>query len=125
MGLWRMNKSKRITPREVASRSARISARIIGVIRVMAALSERHNPVLKAFAKRLKQAGKPPKVVLVACARKPPITINAMPKHNMPWHIQGARPEEARCPFGPVNMQLQFYALFVPFSFSPHKISAA
>jgi hypothetical protein len=34
----------------------------------MAALSARRcNPVIQAFADRLKQAGKPPKVILVAC----------------------------------------------------------
>jgi hypothetical protein len=37
----------------------------------MAAMTaKRYNPVLKAFAERLKQAGKPPKVVIVACMRK-------------------------------------------------------
>jgi transposase len=38
----------------------------------MAAMTaQRYNPVLKAFAERLKQAGKPPKVVIVACMRVP------------------------------------------------------
>jgi transposase len=65
----------------------------------MAALTaKRHNPVVKAFAERLKQAGKPPKVVIVACIRKLLTIMNAMLKHNTPWHIQGARPEEAHCP---------------------------
>jgi transposase len=49
-----------------------------------------HNPVLKAFAERLKQAGKPPKVVIVACMRKLLTIMNAMLKHNMSWNIQCA-----------------------------------
>lgn len=37
----------------------------------MAALSAaRHNPVIRAFYQRLRQAGKPPKVALTACMRK-------------------------------------------------------
>jgi transposase len=57
----------------------------------MAALTaKRHNPVLKAFAERLKQAGKPPKVVIVACMRKLLTIMNAMLKHNMSWNIQCA-----------------------------------
>jgi transposase len=44
----------------------------------MAALSaQRCNPVIRAFAGRLKQAGKPPKVVLVACMRKLLTIMNA------------------------------------------------
>jgi transposase len=59
----------------------------------MAALTaKRHNPVLKAFAERLKQAGKPPKVVIVACMRKLLTIMNAMLKHNTPWQAQSARP---------------------------------
>jgi transposase len=51
----------------------------------MAAMTaKRYNPVLKAFAERLKQAGKPPKVVIVACMRKLLTIINAMLKHNTP-----------------------------------------
>jgi transposase len=43
------------------------------------------NPVIKAFAQRLKTAGKPPKVVIVACMRKLLIIMNAMIKNNTPW----------------------------------------
>jgi transposase len=65
----------------------------------MAAMTaQRYNPVLKAFAERLKQAGKPPKVVIVACMRKLLTIINAMLKHNTPWQAQSVRPKEAHCP---------------------------
>lgn len=45
----------------------------------------RCNPVIKAFADRLKQAGKPAKVVIVACMRKLLTIMNAMVKDNAPW----------------------------------------
>lgn len=44
-----------------------------------------HNPVIKAFAERLKQAGKPYKVVVVACMRKLLTIMNAIIKNNTPW----------------------------------------
>jgi transposase len=52
----------------------------------MAALSAvRRNPPIKAFAERLKAAGKAPKVVLVACMRKLLTIMNTMIKNNTPW----------------------------------------
>jgi transposase len=44
----------------------------------------RCNPVIKAFAERLQQAGKPAKVVLVACMRKLLTIMNSMLKNNTP-----------------------------------------
>lgn len=53
----------------------------------MAALSAaQHNPVIKLFSDRLKAAGKPPKVVLIACMRKLLIILNAMIRTNTPWN---------------------------------------
>jgi transposase len=46
----------------------------------------KHNDTIKAFADRLKQAGKPPKVVIVACMRKLLTIMNAMLKNNTPWN---------------------------------------
>ena len=46
----------------------------------------RCNAVIKAFAERLKQAGKPPKVVIVACMRKLLTIMNSMLKNNTPWN---------------------------------------
>ena len=52
----------------------------------MAAVSAmRCNSVIKAFAERLTKAGKPAKVVIVACMRKLLTIMNAMIKNNSPW----------------------------------------
>jgi transposase len=53
----------------------------------MAAVSAiRCNDTIKTFAERLKKAGKPPKVVIVACMRKLLIIMNSMLKNNTPWN---------------------------------------
>ena len=44
----------------------------------------RCNDPIKAFAERLKKAGKPPKVVIVACMRKLLTIMNSMLKNNTP-----------------------------------------
>jgi transposase len=44
-----------------------------------------HNPLIKAFAERLRAAGKPPKVVVVACMRKLLTIMNTIIKTNTPW----------------------------------------
>lgn len=44
-----------------------------------------HNPALAAFAQRLREAGKKPKVALVATARKLLTILNAMLRTNQPW----------------------------------------
>lgn len=55
----------------------------------MAAVSAmRHNPAIKAFAARLKQAHKPPKVVITACMRKLLTIMNAIIKHRAAWNPQ-------------------------------------
>jgi transposase len=52
----------------------------------MAALvASRHNLVIAAFYKRLRNAGKPPKLALVACMRKLLTILNAMIKHKTCW----------------------------------------
>jgi len=52
----------------------------------MATLSAvRCNPIIKAFYQRLKAAGKPSKVALVACMRKLLTILNAIFKSNVPW----------------------------------------
>jgi transposase len=53
----------------------------------MAALvASRYNPVLRVFYQRLRAAGKPGKVALVAVMRKLLTTLNAMIKHDTPWN---------------------------------------
>jgi len=52
----------------------------------MATLSAvRYNPVIKSFYERLRAAGKPAKVALVACMRKLLTIINAIIKSGTPW----------------------------------------
>lgn len=52
----------------------------------MAALSaSRANPPLRTFAQRLAAAGKPPKIILVAVARKILTILAAMIRTNTPW----------------------------------------
>jgi transposase len=53
----------------------------------MAALvGSRHNPVLRAFRQRLEAAGKPTKVILIACARKLLTMLNAMLRDGSDWN---------------------------------------
>jgi transposase len=57
----------------------------------MAALvATRHNATLKRFYQRLRAAGKPPKVALVAVMRKLLTIVNAMIKHQSRWQNQPA-----------------------------------
>ena len=57
-------------------RAALYMAAVVGV---------RRNPVLKPFYQRLKDAGKPSKVALVACMRKLLCILNSMVRHNRRW----------------------------------------
>ena len=53
----------------------------------MAALvATRYNPLLRAFYLRLVERGKPKKVALTACMHKLLTVLNAMIKHQTPWH---------------------------------------
>jgi transposase len=49
-----------------------------------------HNPVLKAFADRLRAAGKPHKMVITAVARKLVTIVNALCKSRQKWATQPA-----------------------------------
>ena len=50
----------------------------------------RGNDTIKAFAERLKKAGKPPKVVIVACMRKLLTIMNSMLKNETSWNPKNA-----------------------------------
>lgn len=53
----------------------------------MATLTARRcNPVIRAFGQRLEAAGKPFKVVMVACMRKLLVILNAILKNNSAWN---------------------------------------
>lgn len=55
----------------------------------MAALSAmRYNPPIRKFADRLKQNGKPFKVVITACMRKLLVILNAMMANQSFWNLQ-------------------------------------
>jgi len=61
----------------------------VRVVLYMAAVSAiRCNPTIRTFADRLTRAGKPPKVVIVACMRKLLTIMNSMLKNNTPWSLQ-------------------------------------
>ena len=48
-----------------------------------------HNPALKVFYRRLRDAGKPPRLALVATMRKLLTILNAMLRDQRPWaHAQ-------------------------------------
>jgi transposase len=48
-------------------------------------VATRHNPVIRAFYQRLRLAGKPRKVAMVAAMRKLLIILNAIMKAQRPW----------------------------------------
>jgi transposase len=59
----------------------------------MAALvGTRKNPILKALYTRLRGAGKPAKVALVACMRKLLVIVNAMVRDGRPWTLDHVTP---------------------------------
>lgn len=60
-------------------------ASVRAVLFMAAHAASKHNPTLRRFAERLKAAGKEPKVVLVAVARKLVVIANAILKSGKPW----------------------------------------
>lgn len=48
-------------------------------------VARRHNPVIKLFYARLRAAGKPHRVALIACARKLVCILNAMIRYGKDW----------------------------------------
>ncbi|MDP4029599.1 MAG: transposase [Gallionella sp.] len=65
-------------------------ADVRAVLYMAAVTAIRCNDPIKAFAERLKKAGKPPKVVIVACMRKLLTIMNSMLKNNTPWNQKTA-----------------------------------
>lgn len=59
--------------------------RLRRVLYVATLAAVRCNPVLKPFYRRLRAAGKPPKVALVAAMRRLLVMLNTMLKANTPW----------------------------------------
>ena len=59
-----------------------------GVLYMGALVAARHNPVIKAFYRRLVAAGKPKKLALVACMRKLLTILNVMVRTGSRWAPQ-------------------------------------
>lgn len=57
-----------------------------------ATTAKRCNPIIKAFCERLKAAGKPHKLIIVAAMRKMIVTLNAMVRDNKEWQDNLASP---------------------------------
>ncbi|WP_134724354.1 transposase [Paracoccus luteus] len=53
-----------------------------------ALVAAHHNPTLKAFAQRLRKAGKPHKVIITAVARKLVTIANALCRSRKSWAVQ-------------------------------------
>ena len=60
-------------------------ANVRGALYMAALVGTRHNPLLKAFYARLRCAGKPAKVALVACMRKLLTVLNAIIRDARAW----------------------------------------
>lgn len=73
-GLWRGKRT--IQGGRASVRSALYMAALVGV---------RFNPALKAFYQRLREAGKAPKLALVAAMRKLLTILNAIVRDKKPW----------------------------------------
>ncbi len=65
-------------------------APVRAVLSMGALVATRWNPVLRQFYQRLRAAGKPAKVALVACMRKLLTILNAMVRTNTRWQAQRA-----------------------------------
>jgi transposase len=61
-------------------------AAVRSVLYMAAVTARRCNPLIRSLALRLEQAGKPFKLVMVACMRKLLTLLNAILKSNQPWN---------------------------------------
>ena len=74
-----------------ASHISRIgSARLRTALYLAALSAKRHNPNLAAFVQRMKAAGKPPKVILIAIARRLLVYAHAVIRTQTPFQQQTA-----------------------------------
>lgn len=70
-------------------------SRVRSILYMAALVASRHNPTLKTFYTRLRDAGKPAKVALAATARKLLVMLNAMLRDGKEWAPK--RPEQNSC----------------------------
>jgi len=87
-----------VAPADRQSGKSRRRARIEGgrdrlrpILHMVALAAMRSNPTIKAFARRLTEAGKPYRLVIAACARKIIVILNAMLRDHTKWrHAKAA-----------------------------------
>ncbi len=60
-------------------------SRVRSALYMAALVAARHNPTIKDFYQRLRDAGKPAKVALIACMRKLLTILNTMIANETPW----------------------------------------
>lgn len=65
-------------------------ATVRATLYMAAVTATRYNPILAKFYRRLREAGKPAKVALVATMRKLLTIVNAMLKHQSRWDVEVA-----------------------------------
>ncbi len=65
-------------------------ASVRGTLYMATLVATRFNPVIKAFYRRLRDAGKPPKVALIAAMRKLLTILNAIMRTKQPWTVENA-----------------------------------
>jgi transposase len=65
-------------------------ASVRAVLYMAAVSAARYNPLLRIFYRRLRDAGKPAKVALVATMRKLLTIVNTMVRHQSKWHVEVA-----------------------------------
>jgi transposase len=65
-------------------------ARVRSTLYMATLVATRHNPVIRAFYRKLCAAGKPKKVALVACMHKLLLILNAILRQQTPWSVPAA-----------------------------------
>jgi transposase len=65
-------------------------ATVRGALYMATLVATRFNPVIKAFYRRLRDAGKPSKVALIAAMHKLLTILNAIMRTKHPWTVEPA-----------------------------------
>lgn len=86
VGVAPMNRDSGASRGEAHIKGGRLSVRCVLYMAAISAI--RCNPAIKAFYKRLRDEGKPPKLAIVAAMRKLLIIANAVAEQNRPWSPQ-------------------------------------
>jgi transposase len=60
-------------------------AEVRRVLYLATVVAVHHNPTIRSFYERLRAAGKPPKVALVACMHKLLLILDALLRSGQPW----------------------------------------